>query len=92
MQFKKCVDVMHPVFRDLYKAKKATFDQYGVEELRKTATGGNDLASVLSECNALISPRGPHNIVIMTVQVNAEADEEDKLSDELVIATYRLVW
>ncbi|KAI0920673.1 hypothetical protein AcV5_010349 [Taiwanofungus camphoratus] len=71
-KFKKCVDVMHPVFRDLYKAKKAMFDQYGVEELRKTATGGNDLASVL-------------------MQVNAEADEEDKLSDELVIATYSAI-
>lgn len=42
---------MHPVFRDVYNAKKTTMEQFGAEQLAKEAAGGSDLATILSKFN-----------------------------------------
>ena len=83
---------MHSVCADLFNEKKCILEEGGVAELEKTASGGQDIATLLSGfllCNSrlpffliqyvLLSPH-------TTVQANQVADKYNRMSDESVIA------
>ena len=91
--FKTSVDTMHPICAQVFYEKKEAFDEGGIAALTNTASGGRDLTTLLSQsrlCTVL-----PNiellTIVTSSVQANAEADEEDRMPDEIVIANMRFV-
>ena len=87
--FKTAVDTMHPVYARIFREKKAAFEEGGIEALANSASGGHDLTTLLSEFSKLLPSLDQNEIKI--VQANAEADEEDRMSDENVIANMRFV-
>jgi len=80
---------MHPVYARIFQEKKAAFDEGGIEALANSASGHN-LTTLLSEFSYRLPPwiKMQQNL---TVQANAEADEEDRMPDENFIANMRSV-
>ncbi|KIJ92405.1 hypothetical protein K443DRAFT_649484 [Laccaria amethystina LaAM-08-1] len=94
-------DPLHPMAsskEDLFNDKKRILEEGGVAELEETASGGNDIATLLSGFflsnsrlpffltqYVLLSPH-------LTVQANQAADEHDKITDEVVIANMSAVF
>lgn len=78
------IDIMHNTSTEIFDAKKKALEE-GNEAVSKQVGQGKDILSILSEqksssvASALIVP-------LFVVKANMDADEEDKLSEQEVLA------
>ncbi|PPQ73814.1 hypothetical protein CVT26_012155 [Gymnopilus dilepis] len=84
--FMNAVNTMHPVCARVFDEKRDALEKGGMEALASTTSGGRDLTTLLSECARKVRRLNAADTTSSLVQANVEAEEQDRMPDEIVVA------